>query len=282
MTGQYSNLPTISISGTEVERITFKGEPVVTFAMVDKIHQRPGGTARRAFNENRGRFVEADDFITLTQPNEIRSLGFTRPQGGTPASVTLITRRGYLKLVKPLGDDRAWEVQGEMIDRYFMVESVANHLVRLSKPAPAMLREARLQHKMFMGILKDCGIKGQQAAISANQATERMTGYNLMGALGITHMDAPTNEPDLTPSDIGLQLHMSARAVNLLLTRHGYHYPERDHKGRIFYEMTEKGRKAGGVFKDTGKRHGSGTPVKQLFWPSGIVGQLRSEMREAA
>lgn len=39
--------------------------------------------------------------------------------------VTLLTRRGYLKLMKPLTDDRAWAVQGEMIDRYFMVEQIA-------------------------------------------------------------------------------------------------------------------------------------------------------------
>ena len=124
-TKEYSKPQKISIAGTDVQRVLYRDDPVVTFAMVDAIHQRPDGTARRTFNENRERFVEGEDFLTLNQPDEIRTLGFTRPQGGTPATVILITRRGYLKLVKPLTDDRAWEVQGEMIDRYFAVERLA-------------------------------------------------------------------------------------------------------------------------------------------------------------
>ncbi|SCM71532.1 hypothetical protein KL86PLE_100252 [uncultured Pleomorphomonas sp.] len=120
-----ANTPTnIQISGVDISRIEYRGEPVVTFAMVDEVHQRPDGTAGRTFRENRTRFVEGEDFVSLDQPDEIRRLGFTRPQGGTPASVILLTRRGYLKLVKPLTDDRAWAVQGEMIDRYFLVEQI--------------------------------------------------------------------------------------------------------------------------------------------------------------
>ncbi|OYY84621.1 MAG: hypothetical protein B7Y61_08745, partial [Rhizobiales bacterium 35-66-30] len=126
----------VSIAGTDVQQMLYKGDPVVTFAMVDEIHKRPDGTGRRTFNEHRARFVEGEDFVTLNQPDEIRTLGFSRPQGGTPASVILITRRGYLKLVKPMSDDRAWEVQGEMIDRYFMVEQIASL-------APDVLEEIR-------------------------------------------------------------------------------------------------------------------------------------------
>ena len=113
-----SNLPEIAIAGTAVQRITYRDEPVVTFSMVDQVHQRADGTARRNFNENRERFVEGEDFIELTS-DEIRTMSIFPPR---TARATLITRRGYLKLVKPMTDDRAWEVQGEMIDRYFALE----------------------------------------------------------------------------------------------------------------------------------------------------------------
>lgn len=93
--------------------------------MVDQIHERPEGTAGAAFRRNRERFVEGEDFTSIDQPDVIRRLGFSRPQGGTPASVILLSRRGYLKLVKPMDDDCAWAVQGEMVDRYFMVEQIA-------------------------------------------------------------------------------------------------------------------------------------------------------------
>lgn len=100
----------VTVCGVPVGIVSYKGEPVVTFAMVDKVHQRPEGTAGRTFRENRGRFVEGEDFIEVTS-DEIRrqSLGTVFP-ARTPKGV-LITRRGYLKLVKPLTDDRAWEVQ---------------------------------------------------------------------------------------------------------------------------------------------------------------------------
>lgn len=126
---------TVSIAGTDVQQITYKGDPVVTFAMVEDVHQRPTGTAGRNFRENRARFVEGEDFINVNQPDEIRRLGFERPQGGTPPFVTLLTRRGYLKLTKTLNDDRAWQVQGDMVDRYFAVE--AAKLPRLPTTAEA-------------------------------------------------------------------------------------------------------------------------------------------------
>ncbi|WP_216331399.1 phage antirepressor KilAC domain-containing protein [Rhizobium sp. X9] len=112
----------IIISGTEIRKIEYRGHQVVTFAMIDKVHGRPDGTAGRNFRDNRDRFVESEDIITLNQPDEIRRLGFTRPQGGTPASVILITKRGYLKIAKTLGDDKAWEVFDEMIERYFAAQ----------------------------------------------------------------------------------------------------------------------------------------------------------------
>lgn len=117
-----SDSRSVQIGGAEIVKVTYKGEQVVTFAMIDRVHKRPEGTAKRNFNENRERFAENEDCITLTQPDEIRTLGFSRPQGGTPASVVLVTRRGYLKIVKSLNDDLAWQVFDEMIERYFVVE----------------------------------------------------------------------------------------------------------------------------------------------------------------
>lgn len=117
------NSHVVSIAGTEVQQVLYKGEPVVTFAMVDEVHKRPEGTAKRTFSENRERFVDGEDVVLVpaSQRDEFRTFGIEVPNRG----LTLITRRGYLKLVKPLTDDRAWEVQGEMIDRYFAVEKLA-------------------------------------------------------------------------------------------------------------------------------------------------------------
>lgn len=128
----------ILIADTEVHQITFKGEPVVTFAMVDEVHQRPEGTAGRNFRENRDRFVEGKDFIELTS-DEIRRMSEAGVFPPRTARGTILTKRGYLKLTKPMNDDRAWQVQGEMIDRYFAVETA-----KALTPAELMLEQARM------------------------------------------------------------------------------------------------------------------------------------------
>ncbi|WP_428030035.1 hypothetical protein [Ancylobacter sp.] len=74
--------------------------------MVDAIHQRPEGTAGRTSRENRARFVEGEDYVELTS-DEIRTMSIFPVR---TARATLITRRGYLKLVKPLADDGAPQI----------------------------------------------------------------------------------------------------------------------------------------------------------------------------
>ncbi len=156
--------------------------------------------------------------------------------------------------------------------------------VEVSEPSKMLVaREARLQYGMFRGMLKELGIKGNQAVLSANRATKMTTGFDAMGALGITHIDASINQPDLNPTEIARRLGLpNAQAVNKLLVQYGYQTPHRDGKGRVYYELTPKGENSGGVFKDTGKRSDHGVPVKQLLWASGIVDLLRVDMAEAA
>lgn len=122
-----TNLPHVSIAGTDVEKIEYQGQPVVTFAMIDKVHQRVEGTARRTFNENRERFISGEDFIELTS-DEIRTMSSEGVFAPRTARANVITRRGYLKITKSLNDDRAWEVFDEMVERYFSVEAAPQQI----------------------------------------------------------------------------------------------------------------------------------------------------------
>lgn len=119
-----ADTPTIDISGTEVRQIAYRGEPVVTFAMIDKVHGRPDDTANKRFLDNRNRFVEQEDFYLLTG-SEIRKQSLADIFPPRTGKGYLLTRRGYLKIAKSLNDDRAWEVFDEMIDRYFAIEASA-------------------------------------------------------------------------------------------------------------------------------------------------------------
>lgn len=147
---------TVSIVGTDIQQITYKGDPVVTFAMVDEVHQRPSGTARRNFNDNRERFVEGADFIELTS-DEIRTMSEAGVFPPRTARGTILTKRGYLKLTKPMNDDRAWQVQGEMIDRYFAFEAVKS-----MTPAEMLFEQARMMVE----------VERKQAALEVAQAEQ--------------------------------------------------------------------------------------------------------------
>lgn len=112
-------METMMIQGTQIQIKEYMGQRVVTLKDVDTVHQRVSGSARKRFNDNRKHFIETVDFYRLKQPSEIRTLGFSRPQGGIPNEVILITETGYLMLVKSFTDDLAWKVQRELVDSYF-------------------------------------------------------------------------------------------------------------------------------------------------------------------
>lgn len=127
------------IQGTAIQIKEYKGQRVVTFKDIDTVHKRPDGTARKRFNDNRQRFVSGVDFFKVTQPSEIRTLGITRPQGGIPNEIILVTETGYLMLVKSLNDDLSWKIQRELVDSYFRVrltpdEKVVKEVVESGVP----------------------------------------------------------------------------------------------------------------------------------------------------
>jgi hypothetical protein len=107
----------ITVNNVDLGIVEHKGENVVTFNMIDRVHERPEGTAKRNFVQNKSRFLKGKHFylIDFTQKNVFRSFDIDIP----PRGLTVITERGYLLLVKSFTDDLAWDVQEKLIDGYF-------------------------------------------------------------------------------------------------------------------------------------------------------------------
>lgn len=167
------------------------------------------------------------------------------------------------------------EFTARLVDRWAELEKA-----RLAAPSRMpridVSREVRLCFGQHLRLAKMIGLNGNQAAMSANRATVAMTGVDTLGLMGITHIDAPQNEALLTPTEIGHRSGKgSARAVNRILCGMGLQQDFRDSKGHVYYELTDAGRDAGGTMQDTGKKHSTGTPVRQLKWPSSIIDRLR-------
>jgi len=266
------NLPPVIINDVTLTPVEVDGIRLITLAMVDRVHGRPEGTARKRFNDNRGRLAEGKHFLKMRA-----SVFRTRFPGQLAArateDVTLVTERGYLMLVKSLTDDVAWDVQETLVESYF------------SKPKPLALptrgprmdvsREHRLMFKDQVAYAKMAGLKGNQALLAANRATKALTGIDNIGLLGVESLPAPRNEALLSPSDVAQRLGMkSSQAVNKRLCELWLQSQHRDHKGRVYYEPTEAGTAGGAVMVDTGKKHGDGAPVRQLRWSSSILRYL--------
>jgi hypothetical protein len=127
----------------------------------------------------------------------------------------------------------------------------------------------------YMSIAKAIGLDRNQAALAANRATKIAVGFGPLDNLGITHLLAPQQDFLLTPSDIGSRLGgKSGIAVNQMLAERGLQTGHRDAKDRPYWEPTEKGLEFA-VVMDTGKKHGDGTPVRQVKWGAGVIRPLR-------
>ncbi len=85
--------------------------------MIDELHQRPAGTAKRNFSQHKGRLRPGEDYFEVS-PEEAKSTKFVdyHLRG---SNLVLLTESGYLMIVKSLNDDLAWEVQRALVANYF-------------------------------------------------------------------------------------------------------------------------------------------------------------------
>ena len=92
-----------------IEKKEFDGQMVVTLKDIDTLHQKPEGSARKRFNDNRRHFIEGTDFFRVSpgQLSEIRTVenqesGIRSNNGGY-----VFTQTGYLMIVKSFTDTPA-------------------------------------------------------------------------------------------------------------------------------------------------------------------------------
>lgn len=118
----------ITINDTQMQIKEYNGQRVVTFKDIDAVHQRPTGTARYRFRDNKKHFIEGEDFFVLTpQTLENAQLGEFRPIGIDKVSLrgtTFVTESGYLMIVKSFTDDLAWNVQRQLVNSYFKLKEL--------------------------------------------------------------------------------------------------------------------------------------------------------------
>jgi len=109
----------ITIHNTQLPIVEYRGQRVVTLAMIDLVHERPEGTAGRNFREHRERLIDGHDYVQISSDEIRRNNPGAIPDSLRRNDVVLLTEQGYLMLVKSLTDDLAWTVQRQLVSNYF-------------------------------------------------------------------------------------------------------------------------------------------------------------------
>ncbi|EPK7314479.1 ORF6N domain-containing protein [Citrobacter freundii] len=136
---------TITINNRQLPAVEYRGQRVVTLAMIDEVHQRPEGTASAAYLRNKERFVEGIDtyLIEYSENNVLRPFNVDVPFRG----LRVFTETGYLMLTKPFNDDLAWQVQRDLVNSYFRTRAPLTEIEMIAAmAADAVRQQKRLNH----------------------------------------------------------------------------------------------------------------------------------------
>jgi hypothetical protein len=119
--------------------------------------------------------------------------------------------------------------------------------------------------------LDKLGLVGNAKQIALNNSIKQQFDCDILQLFGIESPVAEIQQALLIPTEIAKRVGLkSARPVNLKLTKLGLQTNHRDHKNRLYYELTEDGIKQG-QYQDTGKKHNSGTPVRTIKWYESVL-----------
>ncbi|TGO03764.1 hypothetical protein PN36_00470 [Candidatus Thiomargarita nelsonii] len=247
----------VAISGNDITRIVYKEQPVLTFRMIDELHQRPERTAQSRFSENKSRFIENEDYyvVEYSKKHVLRVFGIDVP----PRGLIVLTQTGYAMLAKIFTDDLAWQIQRELVNKYF------------APPLQSQMLEYARINKELMALF---GIDGNMQTLALNNAMQKEFGVNLLETWDLNGLKSEQQQQTLTVSDIAKQLGIGTRKINPVLIEAGLQTSHRDHKDRLYYELTDKGLEYA-IYLDTGKKHSDGTPIRQIKWYDSVVEVLK-------
>ncbi len=121
----------IEINGVDLQVKIWNGQRVVTFADIDRVHEKAEGTAKRTFHKYKQYFTENHDYF-IVKPEDFRKYA-TCTSGISETDInnrgtTFITESGYLKITKPISGEKAWQVQCMLVNSYFKFREVVENL----------------------------------------------------------------------------------------------------------------------------------------------------------
>lgn len=215
----------VKINNNSIQIKEFKGQRVVTFKDIDIVHQRPEGTARRNFNENKHRFIEEVDYFIRNSYEAKEEYKITAPNG-----LVLITESGYLMLVKSFTDDLAWEAQRQLVNSYFRAKSAKSLPVDKQKEIEARYNNSLARKaNVLLKIAANPDINPRYRQVLQSQASAIIAGKPL---LPLPELEQKTYSAE----EIGKMLGISANAVGRLAKQYNL---KTDQYGKWYHDKSK-------------------------------------------
>lgn len=168
----------VQIGENSVPVVEYCGKRVVTFEIVDLVHGNYKRTALGLFHSSRYRYVEGEDYIDLAKHETQESL-----QGVAKEHVSegiLLSRTGYLILVKLFADDRICIIQRQMVNRYFRHSAFTTDSA-IKDPVLA---------EIYSTIVELDGLKQKQSALALQYAELQRNVSKMVKREDYKHCDA--------------------------------------------------------------------------------------------
>lgn len=188
-----------------------------------------------------------------------------KDQWGREQAEYALTRDGTMLLIMGYTGAKAMALKTAYIKRFNEMEQALRNGTQVQHQVGYSPRELLDAAEL---IYQSAGLEGNQLTLALDKANTALTGKSLL-ALGEVQLKAPTQERLLNPTELGKPLGLSPRTVNSRLQAKGFQI-----KGVAGWELTATGKALGGVYLDTGKKHSSGVPVRQIKWPATVATEL--------
>ena len=148
-------------------------------------------------------------------------------------------------------------------------------------PSPKLSREERYRLGVYRDAVKTARMMGfneNMALLSADNYCKNTLGTGVLAHMGATHLIADQRGKVYTPTELGKLLDPPLSAVKLNLALEAAGLQRKEMGGWLPCDAAE------GLFEwaDTGKKHSSGLPVKQLRWFRNVLERLPSAHKSAA
>lgn len=115
---------TITIKNQSLTVKEYKGQRVVTFSDIERVHTRKAGTAKKNFQNNKDKFIIGTDYFEISKKEVGEKFSPTYGFDKKAPKGILLTESGYLMIVKSFTDDLSWQVQRELVNSYFKIKDI--------------------------------------------------------------------------------------------------------------------------------------------------------------